>query len=181
MRFLAATTIVGKKRRLCVCKGGARWPWRTIEAVSVSFCQNTMTLVFPVVPSTSAVCVSFSRLGLCALQPMWLSTADVNKNRPSVSVRSTRKCHRRCLHLNRRPLRMNDFGRYMDPIYQSTGRLDERSDVYSMGVVMLELLTGDPVRHTGTHSAQLWRSVSSRWRFVYTNLAVHICSRFGRR
>lgn len=36
--------------------------------------------------------------------------------------------------------------RYMDPVYQSTGRLDERSDVYSLGVVMLELLTGDPVR-----------------------------------
>lgn len=36
--------------------------------------------------------------------------------------------------------------RYMDPVYQSTGRLDERSDVFSLGVVMLELLTGDPVR-----------------------------------
>lgn len=35
---------------------------------------------------------------------------------------------------------------YMDPVYQSTGRLDERSDVYSLGVVMLVLLTGDPVR-----------------------------------
>lgn len=35
--------------------------------------------------------------------------------------------------------------RYMDPVYQSTGRLDERSDVFSLGVVMLELLTGDPV------------------------------------
>lgn len=37
----------------------------------------------------------------------------------------------------------------MDPVYQSTGRLDEQSDVFSLGVVMLELLTGDPVRKSG--------------------------------
>ncbi|CAM9289384.1 unnamed protein product [Choristocarpus tenellus] len=37
------------------------------------------------------------------------------------------------------------FG-YMDPVYQTSGNLDERSDIFSLGVVMMELLTGDPVR-----------------------------------
>ncbi|GAA0167029.1 hypothetical protein LIER_22055 [Lithospermum erythrorhizon] len=33
---------------------------------------------------------------------------------------------------------------YLDPEYQNTGRLTEKSDIYSFGIVILEILTGKP-------------------------------------
>jgi serine/threonine protein kinase len=47
---------------------------------------------------------------------------------------------------------------YLDPEYGDTEQLRDTSDVFSLGVVMLELLTGRPAYRTGmTPSVILWR------------------------
>mmetsp|Transcript_35693 Transcript_35693/g.89154 ORF Transcript_35693/g.89154 Transcript_35693/m.89154 type:complete len:626 (-) Transcript_35693:459-2336(-) len=51
---------------------------------------------------------------------------------------------------------------YLDPEYVDTGQLKEASDVFSLGVVMLELLTGRPAYQIGgTPSVTLWRCFRS--------------------
>ncbi|XP_057504714.1 probable LRR receptor-like serine/threonine-protein kinase At1g05700 isoform X2 [Actinidia eriantha] len=44
---------------------------------------------------------------------------------------------------------------YIDPEYNSTGKLSEKSDVYSFGIVLLELITGQRVRVKCTEGTQI--------------------------
>ncbi|GFY97107.1 leucine-rich repeat transmembrane protein kinase protein [Actinidia rufa] len=44
---------------------------------------------------------------------------------------------------------------YIDPEYNSTGKLSEKSDVYSFGIVLLELITGQCVRVKCTEGTQI--------------------------
>ena len=54
------------------------------------------------------------------------------------------------------------FSRYMAPEYASSGKLTDRSDVFSFGVVLLELITGqkpvDASRPLGDESLIEWVS-----------------------
>lgn len=56
------------------------------------------------------------------------------------------------------------FFRYMAPEYASSGKLTDRSDVFSFGVVLLELITGrkpvDASRPLGDESLVEWVSFS---------------------
>ena len=55
-----------------------------------------------------------------------------------------------------------DALRYLAPEYASTGKLTEKSDVFSFGVVLLELITGrkpvDSSRSLGDESLVEWVS-----------------------
>jgi len=57
------------------------------------------------------------------------------------------------------------FSRYMAPEYASSGKLTDRSDVFSFGVVLLELITGrkpvDASRPLGDESLVEWVSFSN--------------------
>lgn len=51
--------------------------------------------------------------------------------------------------------------RYLAPDYASSGQLTEKSDVYSYGVVLLELITGRPPMTTETESS--WKEGLVDW------------------
>ena len=56
---------------------------------------------------------------------------------------------------------MGTYG-YCAPEYAMTGQLTKKSDIYSFGVVLLELITGrkafDPTRPSGEHNLVAWVS-----------------------
>jgi serine/threonine protein kinase len=55
------------------------------------------------------------------------------------------------------------YYRYMAPEYASSGKLTERSDVFSFGAVLLEIITGrrpvDALRPPGNESLAEWVSL----------------------
>lgn len=51
---------------------------------------------------------------------------------------------------------------YAEPEYVATGHLTYQTDVYSFGIVMLELLFGGPVLDSGTSKLQSWLESSRK-------------------
>lgn len=71
---------------------------------------------------------------------------------------------------------MNRFCRYVAPEYAMTGHLLVKSDVYSYGVVLLELLTGkkpvDMSQSTGQENLVTWVS------YLLMRVILFICKHF---
>ncbi|CAH8386444.1 unnamed protein product [Eruca vesicaria subsp. sativa] len=51
---------------------------------------------------------------------------------------------------------------YLDPEYNQSGRLGEKSDVYSFGIVLLEMITNQPVINQTSENSHITKWVSSK-------------------
>jgi serine/threonine-protein kinase len=54
--------------------------------------------------------------------------------------------------------------KYMAPEQILGKKVDERADIYSLGVILYEMLTGEPPYHRGDHMAVMYQHVQGKAR-----------------
>jgi serine/threonine protein kinase len=69
---------------------------------------------------------------------------------------------------------------YIDPVYQMTGTVDPRSDIYSLGVLFLEMIMGKPITASKQNVVQVARAVLSGKQTVESFADAELLARAGR-